>query len=50
LFRILRRFMRHGSTNKSTGGLLFIADTNNHAVRVVDMGTGEVSTLQMGDL
>lgn len=27
------------------GGLLYVADTNNHAIRVVDADTGETSTL-----
>ena len=30
-------------------GLMFIADTNNHAIRVVDMTSGEVTTLQLSD-
>ncbi len=29
------------------GGKLFIADTNNHVIRVADLGTKEVSTLKM---
>jgi DNA-binding beta-propeller fold protein YncE len=32
------------------GGRLFVADTNNHAVRVVDATTGEVSTLSLSRL
>ena len=31
-------------------GLMFIADTNNHAIRVVNLGTKEVSTLQITGL
>lgn len=31
-------------------GKLFIADTNNHAIRVADLGTGEVSTLTLRGL
>ena len=29
------------------GGRLYIADTNNHAIRVADLGTLEVSTLEL---
>jgi DNA-binding beta-propeller fold protein YncE len=32
------------------GGKLFIADTNNHAIRVVDLQTKEVSTLRIDGL
>ena len=32
------------------GGKLFIADTNNHAIRVVDLETEEVSTLEIRGL
>jgi hypothetical protein len=32
------------------GGSLYIADTNNHAVRVLDPVTGEVSTLELAGL
>ncbi len=28
-------------------GRLYVADTNNHAVRVIDLGSGEVSTLEV---
>jgi len=28
------------------GGKLYVADTNNHAIRIVDVATGEVSTVQ----
>jgi DNA-binding beta-propeller fold protein YncE len=31
-------------------GQLYIADTNNHAIRVADLGTGEVSTLRLRGL
>ena len=31
-------------------GRLYIADTNNHAVRVADLGTGEVTTLELRGL
>ena len=30
-------------------GVMFIADTNNHAIRVVDMNTADVTTLQLSD-
>lgn len=30
------------------GGKLFIADTNNHVIRVADLGTTEVTTLKIG--
>ncbi len=30
------------------GGMAYVADTNNHAVRMVDLSTGEVSTLDLG--
>ncbi len=30
-------------------GWMYVADTNNHAVRVVDMESGEVTTLQLSD-
>lgn len=30
-------------------GLLYIADTNNHAIRVVDLATGQVTTLLLSD-
>ncbi len=29
----------------AAGGLLYVADTNNHAIRVIDLATGEASTL-----
>lgn len=32
------------------GGKLYIADTNNHLIRVADMGTGEVGTLVLRGL
>jgi thiol-disulfide isomerase/thioredoxin len=32
------------------GGKLYIADTNNHAIRVADLQTGEVTTLTLGGL
>ena len=32
------------------GGKLFVADTNNHAIRVVDLKTKEVSTLKISGL
>lgn len=28
-------------------GRAYVADTNNHAIRVVDLVTGEVSTLEL---
>lgn len=31
-------------------GTLYIADTNNHAIRVADLGTGQVSTLELRGL
>ena len=31
-------------------GKLYIADTNNHAIRVADLGTGEVTTLEIRGL
>jgi sugar lactone lactonase YvrE len=31
-------------------GRMYVADTNNHAVRVIDLGSGEVSTLQLRGL
>ena len=31
-------------------GKLYVADTNNHAVRVADLETGEVSTLELRGL
>jgi thiol-disulfide isomerase/thioredoxin len=30
-----------------TGTRIYVADTNNHAIRVVDLGTGQVSTLEV---
>ncbi len=33
-----------------TPGKLYIADTNNHAVRVVDLNTLQVTTLQLTGL
>lgn len=32
------------------GGKLYIADTNNHAIRVADLATGEVTTLKLSGL
>jgi thiol-disulfide isomerase/thioredoxin len=32
------------------GGKLYVADTNNHAVRVVDISTGQTSTLRLAGL
>ncbi len=29
------------------GGVLYIADTNNHAIRVADLGSREVTTLEL---
>ena len=34
----------------STGPLVYIADTNNHSVRVMDLGTKSVSTLELRGL
>ena len=31
-------------------GKLYIADTNNHAIRIADLGTGEVTTLELRGL
>ena len=31
----------------SRGGRLYVADTNNHAVRVADLATGRVVTLEL---
>jgi hypothetical protein len=33
-----------------TGGKIYIADTNNHAIRVADLGTWEVGTLEVTGL
>ncbi|MCH8086886.1 MAG: hypothetical protein IIC81_03420, partial [Chloroflexi bacterium] len=30
-----------------TGSKLYIADTNNHAIRVADLQSGRVSTLEL---
>jgi len=32
----------------ATGRHVYVADTNNHAVRVVDLASGEVQTLGIG--
>ena len=32
------------------GGRLYVADTNNHAIRVASLDTGEVSTLELKGL
>lgn len=32
------------------GGKLYVADTNNHAIRVIDIASGEVSTLELTNL
>ena len=32
----------------ATGRHVYVADTNNHAVRVVDVASGEVQTLGIG--
>jgi thiol-disulfide isomerase/thioredoxin/DNA-binding beta-propeller fold protein YncE len=32
------------------GGKLYVADTNNHAIRVIDPAAGTVATLALGDL
>lgn len=42
------RFYEPGGLSVS-GQLLFVADTNNHAVRVVDLGSSQVSTLALSD-
>jgi DNA-binding beta-propeller fold protein YncE len=34
----------------SAGGKLYIADTNNNAIRVLDLASGNVSTLQLSNL
>jgi len=34
----------------AAGGKLYVADTNNHKVRVVDLATREVTSLDLGDL
>ncbi|MCH7483968.1 MAG: redoxin domain-containing protein [Chloroflexi bacterium] len=34
----------------AAGGLLYAADTNNHAVRIVDLASGDVSTLALTNL
>ena len=34
----------------TAGGKLYIADTNNNAIRVLDLASGNVSTLQMSNL
>ncbi len=34
----------------AAGGKLYIADTNNNAIRVMDIATGEVTTLQLSNL
>lgn len=32
------------------GGALYVADTNNHVIRTIDLGTGQVSTLTINGL
>ncbi len=32
------------------GGNLYVADTNNHAIRVVTLATGDVATLELRGL
>ena len=32
------------------GGRIFVSDTNNHLVRVIDLDSGEVSTLELNGL
>jgi DNA-binding beta-propeller fold protein YncE len=32
----------------AAGGKLYVADTNNHTIRVIDLRTQEVSTLEIG--
>ena len=34
----------------AAAGKLYVADTNNHAIRVADLETGEVSTLDLRGL
>ncbi len=34
----------------AAGGKLYVADTNNHVIRVVDVGDGSVSTFKLGDV
>ena len=34
----------------AAGNKLYIADTNNHAIRVLDLDTEEVSTLELSGL
>jgi hypothetical protein len=33
-----------------TGGKIYIADTNNHAIRVADLESGEVVTLKLNGI
>ena len=42
-------FHEPGDVSVATGKL-YVADTNNHAIRVVDLDTGEVSTLELRGL
>ncbi len=43
------RFAEPGGISVA-GGRLFVADTNNHAIRVIDIGTGDVRTLAIEGL
>ncbi len=43
------RFFEPGGIS-AAGDRLYVADTNNHAIRVVDAATGNVTTLPLGDV
>lgn len=43
------RFSEPGGIS-AAGGRLYLADTGNHAVRVIEVGSGEVSTLELPGL
>ena len=43
------RFFEPGGITAG-GGRLFVADTNNHAVRIIEIATGDVTTLPLARL
>ncbi len=43
------RFAEPGGIS-AAGGRLFVADTNNHAIRTIEIASGEVKTLELGGL
>jgi DNA-binding beta-propeller fold protein YncE len=43
------RFYEPGGLS-GAGGKLYVADTNNHSIRVIDLKTGQVSTLKINGL